>query len=172
MRLCLAAAFLALADAFPQVAFAAIPTWGTNQQDRASLEVRPNVRLLQPVDDINQLLASTRVLLVPSLWAEARSRIILEAMLRGVPVMAANVGGIPEAITDRVNGLLVDEADPEALFRALQELTRDNQLRGSIAEKGAEVVASKFNHAQQIKNLENIYLRVIEAAAHLQRDDK
>jgi surfactin synthase thioesterase subunit/glycosyltransferase involved in cell wall biosynthesis len=92
------AIFLALADAFPQVAFAAVPTWGTNQQDRASLEVRPNVRVLQPVDDINQLLARTRVLLVPSLWAEARSRIVLEAMLRGVPVMAANVGGIPEAI--------------------------------------------------------------------------
>ena len=56
------------------------------------------MRLLAPVDDINQLLDRTRVLLVPSLWAEARSRIILEAMLRGVPVMAADVGGIPEAM--------------------------------------------------------------------------
>ena len=89
--------FLALADAFPATAFAAVPTWGTNQQDRAALEARANVHILQPVDDINELLARTRVLLVPSLWAEARSRIILEAMLRGVPVMAADVGGIPEA---------------------------------------------------------------------------
>ena len=92
------AVFLALADAFPETAFAAVPTWGTNQQDRAALEARPNVRLLAPVDDINLLLARTRALLVPSLWAEARSRIILEALLRGVPVMAANVGGIPEAM--------------------------------------------------------------------------
>jgi glycosyltransferase involved in cell wall biosynthesis len=59
----------------------------------------------------------------------------------------------------------VNEADPEAVFRALKELTYDNQLRVSIAEKGAEVVASKFNHAEQIKKLESIYLRVIEAAA-------
>jgi medium-chain acyl-[acyl-carrier-protein] hydrolase len=53
--------------------------------------------LIDPVDNIDDLLVRTRVLLVPSLWAEARSRIVLEAMLRGVPVMAANVGGIPEA---------------------------------------------------------------------------
>jgi surfactin synthase thioesterase subunit/glycosyltransferase involved in cell wall biosynthesis len=89
--------FLALADAFPDVAFAAVPTWGTNERDRAALAARPNVRLLPPVDDINLLLARTRVLLVPSLWAEARSRIVVEAMLRGIPVMAADVGGIPEA---------------------------------------------------------------------------
>jgi surfactin synthase thioesterase subunit/glycosyltransferase involved in cell wall biosynthesis len=92
------AIFLALADAFPETAFAAVPTWGTNQQDRAALAARPNLRLLAPVDDIDLLLARTRVLLVPSLWAEARSRIILEALLCGVPVMAANVGGIPEAM--------------------------------------------------------------------------
>ncbi len=89
--------FLALAAEFPEIAFAAVPTWGTNEQDRAALRARGNVTQLDPVDDIDLLLRRTRVLLVPSLWAEARSRIVLEAMLRGVPVMAANIGGIPEA---------------------------------------------------------------------------
>jgi len=89
--------FLALADAFPGTRFAAVPTWGTNEQDRAALAARPNVTLLRPVDDMNDLFRRTRVLLVPSLWAEARSRIVLEAMLRGVPVVAADSGGINEA---------------------------------------------------------------------------
>lgn len=89
--------FLALAERMPEVQFAAVPTWGTNEEDRAALEAHSNVHMLEPADNIDGILAPTRVLLAPSLWAEARSRIIVEAMLRGVPVIASNVGGIPEA---------------------------------------------------------------------------
>jgi surfactin synthase thioesterase subunit/glycosyltransferase involved in cell wall biosynthesis len=89
--------FLELADRMPGVRFAAVPTWGTTQADRAALAGRANVTLLDPVDDVDDILRRTRVLLVPSLWAEARSRIVMEAMLRGVPVIASHIGGIPEA---------------------------------------------------------------------------
>jgi len=89
--------FLELADRMPQVRFAGVPTWGTTQADRAALERRANITLLDPVDNVDDILCRTRVLLVPSLWAEARSRIVVEAMLRGVPVIASDIGGIPEA---------------------------------------------------------------------------
>ncbi|MGH9722595.1 MAG: thioesterase domain-containing protein [Bryobacteraceae bacterium] len=92
------AIFLALADRMPDVKFAAVPTWGTIAEDLAAMRQRPNITVLEPADNIDVILARTRVLLVPSVWAEARSRIIVEAMMRGVPVMAANVGGIPEAM--------------------------------------------------------------------------
>jgi len=49
--------FLALADAFPETAFAAVPMWGTNQRDQAALRARANVTVIEPVDDINLLLA-------------------------------------------------------------------------------------------------------------------
>ncbi len=89
--------FLALAGRMPHAHFAAVPTWGTNAADRCALERHANISILPPVDHIEKLLARTRVLLVPSLWAEARSRIVVEAMLHGVPVVASNIGGIPEA---------------------------------------------------------------------------
>ncbi len=90
--------FLALARRFPDVEFAAVPTWGATAADFAALRKLPNIAVLAPVDDIDDLLRQTRVMLAPSLWAEARSRVILEAMSRGVPVMAANVGGLAEAM--------------------------------------------------------------------------
>ncbi len=89
--------FLALADRMPHVRFAAVPTWGTNAEDSVELLKRQNVEVLPPVDNIDELLAQTRVLLVPSVWAEARSRIVVEAMSRSVPVISSDAGGLPEA---------------------------------------------------------------------------
>jgi len=89
--------FLELADRMPHVMFAAVPTWGTTPEDYNALTGRPNVTVMPPVDDIDELLKITRVMLVPSVWAEARSRIVVEAMSRGVPVISSNAGGIPEA---------------------------------------------------------------------------
>jgi surfactin synthase thioesterase subunit len=81
----------------PDVDFAAVPTWGATAEDLAAMRERSNVTLLPPVDNIDDLLRITKVMLVPSVWAEARSRIVVEAMSRGVPVIASNAGGIPEA---------------------------------------------------------------------------
>jgi glycosyltransferase involved in cell wall biosynthesis len=89
--------FIGLAARFPGVDFAAVPTWGTTAADLAALRKLPNISILPPVDDVHEFMEQTRVALVPSLWAEARSRIILEAMVRGIPVMASDVGGLKEA---------------------------------------------------------------------------
>jgi len=89
--------FIGLADAFPESHFAAVPTWGTTPQDLADLVARRNIHILAPSDDIRDILRQTRVMLVPSLWAEARGRIVLEAMLSGIPTLASDRGGIAEA---------------------------------------------------------------------------
>jgi surfactin synthase thioesterase subunit/glycosyltransferase involved in cell wall biosynthesis len=89
---------LGLGERMPQVQFAAVPVWGTTADDIAALRRRANITILPPVENIDELLRQTRIMLVPSVWAEARSRMIPEAMLRGVPVLASNIGGIPEAM--------------------------------------------------------------------------
>lgn len=89
--------FLALAREMPQLRFAAVPSWATTTSDLAALRALSNVTLLPPYEHPDELFRQTRVTLVPSLWAEARSRVILESMVRGVPVMVSDAGGSREA---------------------------------------------------------------------------
>lgn len=89
--------FLELARRCPELQFAAVPTWGTTSDDLTALGLQPNVTVLNPFDNIDDLLRLTKVMLVPSVWAEARSRLLMESMSRGVPVIASDVGGLHEA---------------------------------------------------------------------------
>ncbi len=89
--------FLELVRRFRDVAFAAVPTWGATATVAAALEAEANVTCLAPRDDIEDILRRSRVVLVPSLWPETFGYIVVEAMLRGIPVLASDIGGLPEA---------------------------------------------------------------------------
>ena len=89
--------FLETAARMPEIAFGAVPGWGTTSGDRQALEQLPNVRLLPNARRIDDILSATRVLLMPSLWYEGFGLIVMEAMLRGIPVIASDSGGLVEA---------------------------------------------------------------------------
>ena len=90
--------FLDLADHFPDVAFAAVPTWGSDDPVIDALSLRHNIALLAPDDDIGAVLRDARVLVAPSLVPETFGYVAIDAMLRGVPVMASGLGGQREAL--------------------------------------------------------------------------
>ena len=89
--------FLELARRFREVKFAVVPTWATNAADRSACASLPNVTVLEPSENIDKIFQQTRILLVPSLWGEAFGLVVVEAMLRGIPVLASNLGGLIEA---------------------------------------------------------------------------
>jgi glycosyltransferase involved in cell wall biosynthesis len=89
--------FLALADRFPEREFAALPGWGTTAEDRSAIASRPNIRVLPNCRDIDEALSQARLLLMPSLWYEGFGLIVMEAMLRALPVVSSDSGGLLEA---------------------------------------------------------------------------
>ena len=160
--------FTSLAREFPEHPFAAVPTWGADEAVLDTLRQLPNVRILEPVDDIDEIFAQTSVLLVPSLWPESFGYVVVEAMLRGVPVLAGNVGGLPEAklgvpftlpVTPatRVDGRYVfPPQDVAPWVRALREMTRDaaEYERCSAASRSA---ALKFISSVNVASFERLF---------------
>jgi glycosyltransferase involved in cell wall biosynthesis len=86
-----------VAERLPARGFGVLPGWGTTAEDRRALERLPNVQFLPYARKIDDVLARTRVLLMPSLWYEGFGLIVMESMLRGIPVVASDSGGLQEA---------------------------------------------------------------------------
>jgi glycosyltransferase involved in cell wall biosynthesis len=89
--------FLAVAERLPSHEFGVIPGWGTTAEDLRAIARLPNVTVLPNPKDIDVMFSRTRVLLMPSLWYEGFGLIVMEAMLRGVPVISSDSGGLIEA---------------------------------------------------------------------------
>ena len=83
-------------------------------------------------DRVADVYSTFDVLVVPSLWPENSPLVIHEAFMRGVPVVGARVGGIPELVQDGTNGLLYEPFSAEALRSSLQRLVDDRPFLDSL----------------------------------------
>jgi len=92
--------------------------------------------------------------------SEGLGSAILMAMAAGVPVIASNVGGIPEIVRHRENGWLA-ENEPEPIAAAIRELLSDRPQARRIAALGRETVAQKFSLDRMIHNTIRIYRQVL-----------
>jgi glycosyltransferase involved in cell wall biosynthesis len=71
--------------------------------------------------------------------------VLLEAMACGVPVISTGISGIPEAIQDGINGLLVPSDDPASLAEALMRVRRDSEFAASLSRAAQATVTERFN---------------------------
>jgi glycosyltransferase involved in cell wall biosynthesis len=99
------------------------------------------------------------ILLNPALWQEPFGLISVEAMARGVPVIASRVGGTVEIVKHRVNGLLCEPGDAYALAAAIQQLTSDGALRACFGAASRRTVEEHFTPEENARRV----------AQHLQR---
>jgi glycosyltransferase involved in cell wall biosynthesis len=109
--------------------------------------------------DIDRLYGALDVLVVPSL-EEQIPIAMLEAMACGLPIVATHVGGIPECITDGVEGLLVPPANPESLALALWNVLENGQLREQLAQAGRRRITEQFSRERNTQRVVDVLAEV------------
>jgi glycosyltransferase involved in cell wall biosynthesis len=90
---------------------------------------------------------------------EALGVATMEAMAMSIPVVVTRVGGVPELVTDGVEGLLVPPHDPGALATALERVLRDGRLAQRMGQAGRGKVERAFHSRLSVEHLASHLLR-------------
>jgi glycosyltransferase involved in cell wall biosynthesis len=122
------------------------------------------VRLIgrRPPAEVATVLRSSDVFVLASL-SEGISNAVLEGMATGLPVVTTRAGGMAEAVTDGVEGLLVELGDPDELAAALVRLAADPEEAAAMGRRGRRRVEADFDARNQLE----AYAQLFEEAARL-----
>ena len=108
------------------------------------LSVTEHVQLIGETQDVVGLLSVSDLFLLPSLQ-ESFGLSALEAMACGVPVVASNVGGLPEVVVDGATGFLHPPGDIEAMAKSAIEILSDPALHARLAAEGQRLAVERFS---------------------------
>jgi len=123
---------------------------------RDSLGLKDKIEFTGNVDNVNEYLSNSKMFVLPSRW-EGFGLAILEAMAARVTVVASNVGGIPEIVTDGKDGILVPPEDAIALGKSMLYMLNNEDMAAQLAENAYETVTEKFSIEAYAERLNALY---------------
>ncbi|MFC2001653.1 glycosyltransferase [Chloroflexota bacterium] len=128
------------------------------QQAAQEIGVEKNVEFIGTVPHaaVTEYLSRLDIFVMPSL-SEAFGVSALEAQALGIPVVATNIGGIPEIVKDGESGLLVEPQNPKAIADAIIRLLDDEALRKRMGARGRKLVEEKYDWNENAKEMEALY---------------
>ncbi|WP_287582157.1 glycosyltransferase family 4 protein [Candidatus Borrarchaeum sp.] len=116
-----------------------------------------------PYNEVLKFYQMADIVVSPSIWPEPLSRVIIEAMALGRPVIATNVGGTPEIITHEKNGILIEPGNPIEIENAINRLINDSDLRFHIGLEGKKTIEKHYNEASICDKILSLYHRVLSS---------
>ena len=149
----------AILEQFPDVHYLIVGDgeYGAALSDLATvLDIKKHITFAGHRTDIPDLLACCDIFVLPTL-KDALPTVLIEALAAERPIVASDVGGVPEIIENGVNGLLVAPGDPSQLADACLQLLKDNELMSQIVLAGSKTVRQRFNIDSQIEQLSRMY---------------
>ena len=135
------------------------------RRQAAELGIDNRVRFAGAVSqrELASQFAAARVLVLPSL-SEGMGRVVVEAMLLDIPVIGSRVGGIPDMITDGVNGYLVQPGDEAELTGALRRVYDDEDDVKAMGQKAREFAEGFFSPRQHIEDYRQLFELALDSA--------
>jgi glycosyltransferase involved in cell wall biosynthesis len=124
------------------------------------LHLQSTVQFLGQREDVPQILRAIDLLLVPS-WEEPFGRTVIEAMAMETPVIATDVGGPSEVITDGVDGLLLKPREPQRWAAVIGGLLANPARRTEIGRRGRRTVVNTFSREAHVANVLDAYQRLL-----------
>ncbi len=113
------------------------------------------------LEDVANEMSAMDVVVIPSIWEEAFPYAALESLSLGIPVIASNIGGLPEVISDRHNGRLFVPGDSDSLARVFSELVADpNQIK-PMGERGRALHASTYTVEKMVERISAVYRSIV-----------
>ena len=112
-------------------------------------------------EDVPSVLAALDVFVLASILGEGVSQALSQAMAMKKPVVATNVGGIPEQVPDSKTGCLVEKADSAALAEAVVSLLSDPALAAKMGENARRLAVEKFSIESMLDKTEALYTRML-----------
>jgi glycosyltransferase involved in cell wall biosynthesis len=106
-------------------------------------------------NDIDEIMPIFDIFVLPSL-NEGMGRVLVEAMAAGKPIVASNVGGIPDLVQHDYNGLLVPPGDEKALAASIKQLINDPEKAKMMGQRGREI-CNRFSLEAMVEKIDNLY---------------
>lgn len=158
----LLAALPSIVDAHPDAEIHLVgsgPLGAEVRETVRSAGLAESVTVYDYVDDVAAMYGRASVFCRPS-YSEGLPLTMLEAMASGVPPVVTGIAGVPEVVTDRETGILVEPGNPDEIARAVVELFDDAELRARISEAAREYVTENLTWEQRTEKVMGVYSQV------------
>ena len=134
--------------------------------------LKNNFHILDFKKDILNHLGACDVMALSSIKGEGLSKVTIEAMSTGLPVIATDVGGNAELVLHKQTGMLVDPKAPKQIAEAIITLREDEALRKRMGENAREHILRNFHIDQTMKEMKSFYESLTSNKKQLKKNDE
>ena len=129
------------------------------------LELRPHFELRGHLGNVEKLCAVLDVGVIASTGSEGFSRVAVEYLASGVPVVATAVGALPEIINEDKNGYLTPHSDAVTMAEKIMYLLSDENRRATMATQARKDAEENFSFDRWVGDIEKVYNKVMHGAS-------